>query len=1248
MVKFSDALTENYSLDMWLRRLGLWRHKPIGLMTIDERKAYLHSNAFSKPLVLTGSSYDPEGYQLISMMSLTHYDHVSGILDDKIIYWRHTLDDDVDEAGKIPFQDYFVLGIRGVRDDHLTGEGVPVIVPDQIWWNGNLVFNGPANGGRHDPERPEQQRQINRYLEMSQQVKEHLNRGLPLEKIGHVFSQDVLSDHFSARALGGAPFLRGLSSSGWDNVERLLGANFVDLFQKEDQRISFRLPSLPEISSLDRLKALHGFYINSVEPIRCLSEQWDKYASDMRTGMGYVTETNYFFDEQKQRHIFSVRIASENPPKDMPKFEPYELIRLEYTQGEDVFTLEDSFFMGVKDKKYQKNSDFLSLIGALQDTNQALSERIFPDYQSILMRNKLHNRISEFRMPPKLSDGGEALWIPLWGTNMRKTIEEFGDGIGGGNLFMHRGRDDDNHLDEIAVLHGLPYQPGSPDSNYKGAQPSLVPYLDALRRGAIIIDHIHFDHSTIEFYATQKDQSGNGWFKGQKIICKGIDAYIMKNRLLRLGVKQDQWPEFIEFDRDDAFARYPNLFKDRNGNFAYRIQDEKGNTRGWNQICKDGTSHSALTDSYLITMCYNNNLLDTYYIDSDANGLNDNGWKFAEDGQFALEGIDGITREDLLKAVKSEDKLYISLEEPTGITRTGRCSTPEQFKDTFRALEKALPEGFAHGVIPFSTNHLEYQAIREVWAEKDTLRHTTAVGANAQLRDTALNIYGVNPKLDLRTVTIAHDHIPQLVYELLYDGMIDFMIKAEKKALRQSKREYESRTLDEILNDDVVYQKVKAIFDTHKDNFDHGVSQPIEFYNGFLNNQDGDLTKLMQSWLRKYTKVFWEGADKLSTAYNGNTCNFMLSKLISKGMVTFDSRCGHNDYNMYQAIMVKQDHASVHGVRTAKRTKRFRNDYGQLGFISTDPLGTSDSRFGSMSRFANGDSLFDYDEFVRNTGYKIDPEKLILTVTQTASMGSDAWKSQDQLMQKISHDRGVTVFCAIDDGFKIYNPREHRARYEAMCREEGWSFTGDGRMMYIHAAHSHIQGHRREQDMRDKMTDPRYKPKLVEVIHCPSVESLNILKNVVRDAGHRMTIKEPENNIARACEWDEKTQSYNMIDKDYLSERMMLINWAAKYGQMYNWVVTMTEAIVMPKRGGARADPLTMRSHLCSEFQQQTALRNTASWIRPKFGNSSRGRALGPAPADIREEGGAPPAPMMTDMLRRALISSSARRLQNV
>ncbi len=1271
-----------YALDKLLRKIGMWPGPRLENLKKEERRELydrmVEKGDFDKPYVLARSSCDPDSGQLSSMISYVSYDPDPDMSGDrkwihKLIYWRHMPWADGEQTEE---EDVQVVELRGLANPEQTGDTVPDILPEQVWWNGKQMFQGGVYGGGHNPFRPEFRRFFGRVVEVSKRCNEILrNPARSLELIGRIFEP-------AKEALGSAPQIRGITSDGkWDPVESTLNSLFTNAITKPGDTITLNLPAVSvdenlfdldeerknkrELTPLDRLKIVNGFFYSSLPNVHGMMEDWGEPSTDFDSGMPYLASALYEYDEERKRHIFRQYIMPEDPPEDMDAPEPFDMIRLEYSQDGDRFTLEDASMMDLPSGEFDDRASKLRLLGMMQDCANELAQGRYPDYRNHLFRHRLQDKFSEFGPPPGEDVGGEFKWYSMNGRSLEKKADVFGgNNVGGGQVLISRvmktDQDDRKRISETAMIHDFPLIVSKPESDYDGLSPDVMRVLNAVRNGgAIMISHDHFDHASLQYLAKMKDEDGNGWLKGVKVVCREDIGYIIRNQMTRIGVRPEDWPEFVYYDQPGG---HPDIKDMGDGQYAYCARDEDGIARIWTQICRKGSMHTAETDMHAFTGCYGDeHYHDTYVSDGDAFGIFEHGWRFLEKGQLALARLPEVTYEKLTAKIKDFNKLYIGWDEPTGVTLDGNAPRITQFEDTFRHCLRSLPEGYMVSHHSFSTNILERRVVRKICNEPETLRNVTAAGANSTIRDSCMNMFGVGPHIDdsdpdkdvvydetdLREVDIPPELLPQSAYDAALVAANDFLktriAKAEKARERSKKANPPS--VEELLEKDVPYLVFREILRQAEEEKKNGNSKPLALYDAFFSGNENAFEKIVDELklpkadtTRKMPRVVRNALDnerkRLSAELineekdpEANTEFWMLRNLAKNGRIRFSTKCCWNERNMYDAIMREggQETAARHGVRSSKRALNFRKDLGNLLVCATGATGSVGEQLSMLSSYAEGRSLYDHDEIARNTGYKIDSEKMILFVTQTPSMGDEARKNQERIVQDIVRNRGNTVFLSFHGGFRIINPKEHRAHFENYYRSQGWNIRWDGRNneLVVEDHHLHIKGHRSYNDMLKKMLDPRYKVKLVEAIHIPGWESLNRWTEIVLRAGRRTSIEKPDDYQAMECREDENGNPYMKVT-DYLTPSYWLFKLRRKYPRQYGGYLEMLRLFIMPREGRRRMDALDVRSDGASNmFEETVAAITSGAFLKPYFKGvaSAAQHYLGPDPANVRPEG---------------------------
>lgn len=1260
-----------YSLYNWIYHSGLGRGEFLDSETPEEMQEALRKIDFSKEMVLSGAGNDANGSIIGTFISSTKYDPETGTWDDKLTYSRHL---PYAHSEGVEKEDMNVLHIRSVRAPGQDPEEPnPVLWPSQIWFGGSLVFSGPHSGGRHDPYRPEYQRLIARIKEFSQRVKERLNAGKPIEGMGQVFAGGNLPENLSAAITGGAPFLRGITPKGqWDETESALTDYFTRKSYKDGDKLKFSLPAIGNLNTVERLKALHGHRQNSVEPYRALGDKRKKIADHLPSGVNFEARTRYENDPETGHHVFRISLRPVYEMNDADVAKPFDVARVEYQddpENPDGFILKKAQFMEGSPGKFKSWSKAMNLIGMIQDCNQDFADGEYPRFRDHAAEHRLLKYMEELGPPPSLDEGGESLWIPVYGTSMEKKIDTFGDGVGGGNVFLHRGRKANGDISTAYVIQGFPLAIGTSDSDVDAMNADFDPFTEG-NEGVFVIDHDHFDHASLQFYAKR------GKMKGEKVICNKRVQYIIEQSLTNLEVSKDQYPQFINYDHPDMVDLRKTAQKVKgedgddleteNGHYAYPVKDEEGLIRFWIQICENGSDHSALTDSHIITPCVDNKFVkDSYYTSNDSYGLTKAGWEFAERGQLALaDNFDktGMSYQELRKAIDNEDQLYITLEETTGITSDGHAPTPEEFKDTFRECMKAMPSDMAAVLVPFSTNHKEYQAIREVWAESGTIRHTTSVGANAEIRTSCMNQFGTNPQINLQNVEVTYNKLPQEIYDVSLGAIRTELFAIVNREIALAERRNPKMTPSErqkIIEDarkTYDYQVLNYVINEVNKEQKKGQTKSEVIHKYFLSGNETayeeivekiglersarprhmpnvvvpalvELKKHKDEWLRENISDDIERR----IARDSNPAYWMLRSIVNHGKVKFHTMGSLRETNMYYAIINEQEEASLASTRTSDEAKKYRENPGKLGIISTGPTGTAEEHFASASRYSRYDSLFDYDELVRNTGYHMPPEKMIWFITQPPSMGDKARRGQDRVLQDIAANRGNTIFCAYKNGFRIHNPKEHLTHFEEHFKNLGWKvkWHPESNQLRVSDQPLHIHGHGFFHDLLDKHTDKRLKSKLTEVIHNPGWDSFRRFLELMTLAGRHTSIKTPDDHVARQPVKNKATGQTEMQVKDYLTPSYWLIRLRRKYGQQYGGILEMFKAVLLTQHGNKRADGLDVRSDKDGEFRKNTGSRLQNAFIKSWNGPGARNKMMNPAVSNVQKTGGEPTSPML-------------------
>lgn len=717
-----------YKLDQWLAGYGLWRGRPFEDMNAQEKSQALSELDLSHPYVISGSAYDPESKRLFAAMSSTSYNEQDGVMEDRIIYWRHL---PFSNTGGTDQSRHNVISIRSSVDagddaEEDEDDDNPTLLPEQIWVGKKPVLN--ILGG-DDPNQPKHRRLVEALKSISYRAKSHLNRKKPLEDLAKILSGGNQESDVLARVSGEDVQLRGLSKKG--GFEKSLSPSFLDLVDSEEKLVFSQC-------SEDMLKTLLGWTLNTLEKDRHHDGNRSVTDTDLQSRQRFTTGVRWERDDKTGRAIARLTLSPVDVPEDMDAPEPFDIARLEFSQdGEDRWTLEEASLMQGRKKTFQNRKAALDLIGFFQAANKYLGEWDYPPYRDLCAKYRLLDYMHEFHIPPSLNkEGGETLLVTINGSSLEKKVDTFGDGIGGGNMILHRGLDEEDELSEVAVVIGFPFTPGGAKSDWDGMNADFIPYWDAIK--LFILDHDHFDHSTIEFYAAK------GWLKGKTIACTPEVEYIVRQRLTNLRVPKSCYPEFIPLEDGKNLC----------------VRDEQGNARIRVSPCVGGPVHSAQSTSLTCMGCYGDDHYQTsFFFYNDAFDLSPKGWAHAEQGPRVFAGEPGVT------PGKVDKDLDVAIHDPTGIRYGGDAPRPDDVKKTWRECMK-INQDKAIVVVPFSTNHLEIQSFIEEWARQENLRNYTFVGANAEIRATCMNKHGVNPDLELTQIEIEQDAWPQVFHDI--------------------------------------------------------------------------------------------------------------------------------------------------------------------------------------------------------------------------------------------------------------------------------------------------------------------------------------------------------------------------------------------------------------------------------------------------------------------------------------------------
>lgn len=688
-----------WDMNYFLQRVGLWQH---------------HNRQAVQEAKLNGAAFDPKTSFMCAIDS-----KLQQIPDNKlqldIDYWRRL------PYGKTHHQPLISMTMQ---------QDGGKVEPQEIWVQSTCVFDASRGDNLHDADT---RKKVNRVLEAIGRLNNHLRETASAKE-----ALKILSDCHLDQVIGEDLALRGLTKDG--QFQSSVTPYFANQTQLQTQRII-----LPRTSD-DVLDAILGLRHNTLDLNHQHIGSRSLYATDPQSGVTYESRIDISDVDDSKRitlHAEAMDVLGD-ASANLPRF-----LDISLTRQDGDWQLASCSFMG---QAVVDNATQVKLLGLLQKANQDFAAGRYPRFMDSLAELDLLHLIHPFATPPKLNEGGEMLYMSLHGSGHEKVIEHYGDQIGIAALFMHRGLRDDDTVSQCAVAVDIPFASGNTNSNYDGAIPDYVPYLQHIN--AIVITHDHFDHIAGAPYLAAK-----GLLKGKTIHCTPEVKYFLKRSMDELGVPSTIRPYVLELE----------------GEGKIQIKDTDGNTRFWVQYAANATNHSARCTPYVITGCVNDDHYNgTALVYGDAVSLSDDGIAFIKNAQNRLADEIASTNPTLRKM-----GLTLALNDVTAVRNAGHAPLEEDVEANMREVFSWFEDKGAL-LNPFSTNAAEYRiGLRTAAA---TGRNVTAVGANAEKRMTILNLFGVDHTANLAAKVLSEDEIPVDVlhdYQLyknphLQDEPVDF------------------------------------------------------------------------------------------------------------------------------------------------------------------------------------------------------------------------------------------------------------------------------------------------------------------------------------------------------------------------------------------------------------------------------------------------------------------------------------------
>lgn len=1066
--------------------------------------------AAGEPVVLTGAASDRDSGQIACLKSSVSFDDKGNPSDVSIRYWRH-----------MPYGDSREQNLIRIKMAPVKGKAGQVEL-DQIWVQSHAVFSRERGD---DPAEPETHKKINRVLEAVNGLNTHLRKMGPVQAAAR-----IMSDCYIEQVTGEELVIRGLNSKK-DEFTTMIDARFMKASAQGNGQ-----PTTFTNVDIDDLKTILGFRINTFEPNKNFSGSRSVPSVDPQSGVGY--EAGVKVKETTTKLSVEMYVRPHDVPEGIdPKSIP-DLLKLEFTKsGDHAFELSNARFLGQKVALDDKEA-LLNMIGFAQRANRDLAEWQYPQFMNHIYEYNLSGLMSPFGTPPSLEkEGGEFLYGSLHGCGFEKKIEQFGDQIGIAGLALHRGLKADGSLSTVGVAIDFPFASGGPDSNVDGAVPDYLQYWDDIK--AFFITHDHYDHKGGFAYYAQK-----GLMKEKTVYATDRVKYFMEKDMDAMQVPRSLRPK-IEAVKETG---------------AVPVLDNDNNVRIWVQYCENAIKHSALCTPYIVTPCYN----DDHYKGSitvygDSRGLEDKGREFFAQGPRAL--VDEAPKHGrMVTPEKVDQDIFVAMHDVTAITYDGKSPEPEEVE----RVQSVVFDWFAdRGIIqaPISTNNAEYTiALNQAHR---TERNVTSVGGNAEKRLASMNLFGVLPDLDLRTVRI--------------------------DPLEEKNRS----DLERLIPDDVLEEYFSLLADFE------------------LNAPDGEEAeehgkRLAQAHARNI-KEYLERLPPDEREHEDDVRLYMKKSLQEYGAVVFENDI--NGYLMYCAVMDRREKASLRATRTSAMAKGFRAEPEKLMILVTGTQGNVEEKQSTLQKLINFYSLLDADENVRPTGFKIDLDKYIAMVTQPAIVGNE--DSQERMIQDLVRSRNITVVGAFMNGFKIYNPKGYKAAIISDLDKRGWRYDVDAHgsiRVYDHPIHVHGHGFNSDLVKMAKAIPATFH----EAHHIPSFDAyenfrVTMAKNKLPHSGIRpddfkfMSI----NRFAQKAE--DMFKCVAQVNPSYILVRRLL-----KYGQAHGGFIEWMRTTLLRREGNNRDDGLAARSGNDGVYSRVMAKMDWDLASDPAKRGSVRYRMTGP------------------------------------
>lgn len=1071
--------------------------------------------ARTEPVVLTGAAADSQSGLIVSLTSSTNFDAQGRVSDFGIKYWRHL------PYGESREQNLIRVSMAPGAD----GNGV---VPDQVWVQSRLVYDRARGDDLDDPDT---KKNVNRVLEAVSRLNGLLREKGPVENTAKIIAECYLKE-----VAGEDVVVRGLDEKGGFKFSL---SPYFSRAAAQGGGIAFRNVDL------QMLKTMLGFSVNTLEPDKNYDAGRAVPAADPQSGVEY--EAGVALDERADGLTMEMFIRPEDAPAGVdPKAIP-NLVRLSFAKaGADSYVLEEALFLGQKVDPADTQA-LLRLIGIAQSSNRDFAQWKYPAFMDSTAQFNMLDMVSPFHMPPALDGaGGEFLYGSLHGCGFEKKIENFGDQIGTAALFLQRGTKGDGTVSTVGLALDFPFASGGTESGYDGAIPDYLPFWDDIR--SFVITHDHFDHCDgLPYYAAK------GLMKEKTVYATPQVKYFLDKKMDSLRVPRTLRPKISLIEKEGAFP----------------VRDEDGHVRMWVQHNPNATLHSALCTPYIVTGCYDDQAYNgSVLVYSDGRGFKPGAASFFSEGTRALPqcaAAHGLT----VSPEKVDRDITTVLHDVTSIFMDGHAPTAEEVEENQNEVFGWFKD---KGILlsPISTNNAEYTAAINV--AHRTGRDITAVGRNAELRLSCMNLFGVDPDFDLRAVRI--------------DPL-------EEQAKPEAER---------LIPEDVLRRYFEA----------------LEKVKGFEDKESEAYKKALAKAHKAHMKEYVENLPPEEDEHQKNTRLYMLEKLQKYGAVVFDNNL--NGYLMHKAVMERRETASVRATRGSDMAKGFRDHPENLLIFITGTQGNSDEKASTLQKFTNFFSLLDTDPAVRSTGYKIDSDDYVAVITQSAIPGND--DGQEKMINDLVRARNITVVAAVNNGFVVHNPKGHRDVILRDLARKGWNYqSGPDGSIRVYNHPIHFNGHGFAQDMLGMVKMIRAETH--ESHHVPNRDAYDMFRRMMRENGCRHSGVEPDDFQffrvdAAAKDAKKKYETVARLNPSYI-----LVRLVRKYGQFFGGFLDWTRATLLRREGQVRQDGMMARTEKDGVFEKSVARVSWENVSNPgrRAEESVRFRKLGPGIVDRDENG---------------------------